>query len=110
MHEFAGRIKCVNANCAKRSRVRATLLVLSVLILALCAGFTLAAQTAPSSGTHADINKQIQAAYQAGSAAFANSDFKTAETEFEKIVQLAPQIEEDRFRCGPPSQVDLPVD
>src|SRR5260370_8583308 len=69
-------------------------------MLEVAGEFGLAAQTAFSSGSQADINQEAQAAYQAGTAAAANNDLKTAEAQFETVVRLVPQIEEGHSALG----------
>jgi protein O-GlcNAc transferase len=74
--------------------------ILCVLIVGLATEICFAAQSASSSASQADINNKAQAAYQAGTAAAANNDFKTAEAQFEKVVRLVPQIEEGHSALG----------
>jgi tetratricopeptide (TPR) repeat protein len=77
-----------------------SLRIVFVLIVGLGTGICFAAQSASSPASQADINNQAQAAYQAGTAAAANNDFKTAEAHFEKVVRLVPQIEEGHSALG----------
>jgi len=70
------------------------------LILAPTAQLGFAAQNASSQDAQRDINAKAQAAYQAGNAAVANNDFKSAEVQFETVVRLAPQIEEGHSSLG----------
>jgi Flp pilus assembly protein TadD len=77
-----------------------SLRIVFVLIVGLGAGICFAAQSASSSVSQADINNEVQAAYQAGTAAAANNDFKTAEIQFEKVVRLVPQTEESHSALG----------
>jgi protein O-GlcNAc transferase len=74
--------------------------VLLVLMLGLSTELGFATQTTSSSGSQVDINKEAQAAYRAGTTAVSNNDFKTAEAQFEKVVRLAPQIEEGHSILG----------
>lgn len=74
--------------------------ILLLLILGLSTELGFATQTASSSGSQADINKEAQAAYRAGTTAVANNDFKSAEAQFEKVVRLVPQIEEGHSALG----------
>ena len=60
----------------------------------------LATQNASPSGPPGSINDQVQAAYRAGAIAVANNDFTTAETQFETVVRLMPQIEEGHSALG----------
>src|ERR1700733_898838 len=76
-----------------------SLLILAVMLLGLPFGICTAAQSDPP-GSQTDINNAAQAAYQAGNAAIKNNDWKTAETEFEKVVRLVPQIEEGHSSLG----------
>src|ERR1700733_14584641 len=68
--------------------------------LALGNGICFADQSDPSAGSQIEINNTAQAAYGAGNAAVKNQDWKTAETEFEKVVRLVPQIEEGHSSLG----------
>ena len=77
-----------------------SLRILLVLIFGSHNWTNCAALSASSSTSQADINNEVQAAYQAGAAAAANNDFKTAEAQFEKVVRLAPQIEEGHSALG----------
>ena len=77
-----------------------SLRVLVVLLLGFAGQFGLAAQTAFPSASQADINQEAQAAYQAGTAAAANNDLKTAEAQFATVVRLVPQIEEGHSALG----------
>ena len=71
-----------------------------ILILGLATELGFATQTAPSARSQADINKEAQAAYQAGTAAAAKGDYKTAEAQLQKVVHLAPQIAEGHSALG----------
>ncbi len=54
-----------------------------------------------SSGSHAQQpSPQAYAAYQAGAAALARNDFNTAREEFEKVVHLAPSLEQGHSALG----------
>lgn len=64
-----------------------------ILILGLATELGFATQTAPSARSQADINKEAQAAYQAGTAAAAKGDYKTAEAQLQKVVHLAPRLQ-----------------
>ena len=75
-------------------------LVLLVVTLGMAAELGLAAQSAPPPGSQANINKEAQAAYRAGTTAATNNDFKTAEAELEKVVRLVPKIEEGHSVLG----------
>ena len=77
-----------------------SLRIVFVLLVGLGTGICFAAESASSSASQADINNEAQAAYQAGTAAAANNDFKTAEAQFEKVVRLVPQIEEGHSALG----------
>src|SRR5271167_369307 len=77
-----------------------SLRTLLILILALVPRLSHATQSAASSGSQADINKEAQGAYQAGTAAAANNDLQTAEAQFEIVVRLVPQIEEGHTALG----------
>ncbi|HEY1424909.1 MAG TPA: tetratricopeptide repeat protein, partial [Candidatus Acidoferrum sp.] len=48
--------------------------------------------TLPALAAQTGITDNVQAAYRAGATAAARNDFRAAETEFEKVVQLAPQL------------------
>ncbi len=71
-----------------------------ILILGFATELAFATQTAPSSRSQADNSKEAQAAYQAGTAAAANGDYKTAEAQLQKVVHLAPQIAEGHSALG----------
>ncbi|MGC2803808.1 MAG: tetratricopeptide repeat protein, partial [Candidatus Acidiferrum sp.] len=79
---------------------RITILLILTLRLGLAAEPGRAAQSASSTGSPANINPEVRAAYRAGSVAATANDFKTAEVEFEKVVRLAPQIEEGHGALG----------
>ena len=104
MH-LAGTLHICPGNVRVRTRAVELLTTLSlrtllVLLLGVPSSGVFAAQTASSSASQAAINDEIQAAYQAGAAAAANNDFKTAETQLEKVVRLAPQVEEGHSALG----------
>ena len=68
--------------------------ILLVLMLGLATENVSAAQTASSTKSQTEINEEAQEAYREGTTAATNSDFKSAEAQFEKVVRLVPQIEE----------------
>ncbi|MGC2526563.1 MAG: tetratricopeptide repeat protein, partial [Candidatus Acidiferrum sp.] len=74
--------------------------ILFVLLLGLGGNPGSGAQSTSSLGAQPTINEEVRAAYSAGTAAAAKNDFKTAEMEFEKVVRLAPQIEEGHGALG----------
>ena len=69
-----------------------------ILVLVVSIGAGVRTLSAPKPQT--DTNAAVQEAYRAGGAAAARNDFKTAETEFAKVVLLAPQIEEGHSALG----------
>ena len=95
-HLCSGNIQPQSAALLRTTLFR----ILLVLILGLANEIGSGTQTIPSSGSQADINKEAQAAYRAGTTAIANNDFKSAEAQFEKVVHLAPQIEEGHSALG----------
>src|ERR1700685_1877441 len=102
---LAGTLHMRSGNGRARTRTavplkRNSFCILHVLMLGLATQLGLAAQTASSSGSQADINEEAQAAYRAGTVAATNNDFKTAEAQLEKVVHLVPQIEEGHSALG----------
>jgi protein O-GlcNAc transferase len=75
-------------------------LVWTFLLTASAPRMGFARQSSSSSGSQAQINAEAQTAFQAGSAAVANSDFNAAEAQFEKVVRLVPQVEEGHRALG----------
>src|ERR1700761_4269130 len=73
---------------------------LILVTLTLVPSSSFATQNASTPGSSGSINDQVQAAYRAGASAVANNDFKTAETQFETVVRLMPQIEEGHSALG----------
>src|SRR5580658_1068525 len=98
LHICSGNVR-VSTRAAELSTTL-SLRALLVLLLGAASSAVFAAQTASSSGSQADINNEVQAAYQAGAGAAANNDFKTAEKQLEKVVRLAPQVEEGHSAFG----------
>ncbi len=80
--------------------VQLTGCILVAWILGLPGKLSGASQTAPSPGLQANINEEARAAYRAGATAAMNNDFKTAEEQLEKVVHLAPQVEEGHSALG----------
>jgi protein O-GlcNAc transferase len=74
--------------------------ILLVLTLGLVTQVAFGAQSASTPGAQADINKQAQAAYRAGTTAALANDFKTAEAELEEVVRLVPQVEQGHSALG----------
>lgn len=109
MHRASNRIECRKGSCRKAGRAqnksvfrvsRATAVVVLVLVASL-PGFAIAVgRVAQAVAAQTGRNEEIQSAYQAGAAAAAKNDYKTAEAQFEKVVQLAPQIPEGHLALG----------
>lgn len=70
------------------------IIILGVLLLGWPTGLAVSAQSTSSPKSQAEVNEEAQNAYRAGIAASTNNDFKAAETQFETVVRLVPQIEE----------------
>jgi protein O-GlcNAc transferase len=109
MPRACNRIECRTGSCRKADRahnkafvgVRHATAVVVFVLTALLPGFAIAAgRVAQAAAAQTGRNAEIQAAYQAGAAAAAKSDYRTAETQFEKVVQLAPQIPEGHLALG----------
>src|SRR5271157_1905396 len=98
LHMCSGNVR-PRARTATRLKI-GSFCILLVLILGLASEPGFATQATSSSGTRADINKEAQAAYRAGTTAATNNDLKTAEAQFEKVVRLVPQIEEGHLALG----------
>jgi protein O-GlcNAc transferase len=77
-----------------------SLRLLFAFTLGLSAAQGSAAQSASSSGAQPTIREEVRAAYSAGTVAATKNDLKTAEAQFEKVVRLAPQIEEGHSALG----------
>ena len=108
MQRASNRIECRNGNCRKAPRAQnnsgflASRGIAAVFVLiGSLAGFAIAAVSlAQAVGAQTGRNAEIQSAYQAGVAAAAKNDYKTAEAQFGKVVQLAPQIPEGHRALG----------
>src|ERR1700739_2836199 len=87
------------ATCGKRG-IPPILCTLFALFVSLLFAYSTQAQTTAPQRSQAEINEEAQAAYKAGTAPAAKNDFKTAETEFEKVVRLVPKIEEGHSALG----------
>jgi len=107
MHKAIHRIECREGSGRKATRkqnksvfwvLRATAVVVFVLLVLLTGFATGAGHLAQAAQT--SRNAEIQAAYQAGTAAAAKNDYRTAEAQFEKVVQLAPQIAAGHIALG----------
>ena len=109
MQRASDRIECSKSNCRQLGRTqnesifrasRATAVAVLLLATSVPGFASKPGSLAQAVAAQADINKESRAAYQAGAAAVANNDYKTAEAQFEKVVQLAPQMPEGHGALG----------
>jgi len=109
MQRASNRIECRKGRCRRAAREqnknlfrgpRATAAAVFVLFFSLAGYATAAGHAAQAPASQTSRNAEIQAAYQAGATAAAKNDYKTAEAQFEKVVQLAPQIAEGHIALG----------
>ena len=70
------------------------------IVHGLISGLGLALLLVAQARAQDGVNAEVQAAFRAGSAAAVNNDFKTAETEFEKVVRLAPELAQGHSALG----------
>jgi protein O-GlcNAc transferase len=84
-------------HCAAPLSVYFQLILLLGLAVQPCC---MAQMSSATPGSQAEINKQVQEAYQAAQAAAAKKDFVAAESQLEKVVHLAPQLQEGHSALG----------
>ncbi len=88
-------------NRRPKTKLKITAMSAYALKPGLFAGCILAFLLTPSHRSHAqEPSPQAYAAYQAGVAALSRNDFNTARAEFEKVVRLAPSLEQGHSALG----------